>query len=77
VIFCNRLGTKSTRILHRTCAYLNINSLRYKVGHIKELPQKGTVDILFLAETKLDPSPLPFSSLSVDGIDPSKKESEN
>jgi exonuclease III len=35
-------------------AYLNINCLRYKVGHIQELLQKGSVDILFFTETKLD-----------------------
>lgn len=38
------------------CAHLNINSLRFKFCHITELLQKGTVDILFLSETKLDQS---------------------
>lgn len=38
------------------CAYLNINSLRNKISHIKELLQKGTVDMLFIAETKIDNS---------------------
>lgn len=35
-------------------AYLNINSVRYKFDEIKELLTDHIVDILFLAETKLD-----------------------
>lgn len=38
------------------CVYLNINSIHYKICYIKELLQKGTVDMLFLAETKLETS---------------------
>ena len=37
-------------------AYLNVYSIRYKICHIKEVLQKGIVDMLFLAETKLDQS---------------------
>ena len=36
------------------CVYLNINSLRYKFDHIKDLLIQNTVDLLFIAETKLD-----------------------
>jgi len=35
-------------------AYLNINSFRYKFCHIQELLVNNTVDVLFLAETKID-----------------------
>jgi hypothetical protein len=35
-------------------AYLNINSFRYRYCHIKELLVNNTVDVLFLAETKID-----------------------
>ena len=38
------------------CVYLNINSLRYKLDHIKDLLIQKTVDLLFIAETKLDES---------------------
>ena len=38
------------------CAHLNINSLRHKFDYIKELLIKNTVDVLFIAETKLDDS---------------------
>ena len=38
------------------CAYLNINSLRYKFDYIKDLLTQNTVDLLFIAETKLDES---------------------
>jgi hypothetical protein len=36
------------------CAYININSLRYKFCDIKELLTKNIVDLLFISETKLD-----------------------
>ena len=36
------------------CVYLNINSLRYKFCHICELLTSNTIDMLFLAETKID-----------------------
>ena len=36
------------------CAYLNINSLRHKFDYIKDLLIKKSVDLLFIAETKLD-----------------------
>jgi hypothetical protein len=48
-IFENLTETRRNHPKRLICAYLNINSLRYKVGHIKELLQKGTADILFLA----------------------------
>ena len=38
------------------CAYLNINSLRHKFDCIKDLLIKNTIDLLFIAETKLDDS---------------------
>jgi len=38
------------------CAFLNINSFRYKFCHIKEILQKNTIDLLFICETKLDDS---------------------
>ena len=38
------------------CAYLNINSLRYKFDSIKDLLTQNIVDLLFIAETKLDDS---------------------
>ena len=36
------------------CVYLNINSLRYKFCHICELLTSNSIDMLFLAETKID-----------------------
>ena len=36
------------------CSYLNINSFRYKLCSIKELLTTNTVDMLIIAETKLD-----------------------
>lgn len=38
------------------CAYLNINSIRFKFTYIKELLINNTVDLLFLSETKIDSS---------------------
>ena len=38
------------------CAYLNINSLRYKFESIKDLLNRNILDILFLSETKIDDS---------------------
>ena len=38
------------------CACLNINSLRYKFDSIKDLLTQNIVDLLFIAETKLDDS---------------------
>ena len=38
------------------CAYLNINSYRYKYEHIVDLLQRNIVDKLFLSETKLEDS---------------------
>ncbi|CAC5409687.1 unnamed protein product [Mytilus coruscus] len=38
------------------CAYLNINSYRYKFESIIDLLNRNIVDILFLSETKLDDS---------------------
>ena len=35
-------------------AYLNVNSIRYKFDEIKELLTDRIVDLLFIAETKLD-----------------------
>ena len=37
-------------------AYLNINSLRYKLCYISELLTANIVDMLFLSETKIDNS---------------------
>ena len=39
-----------------TCAYLNINSIRYKFCSIKQLLTTNTVDMLIIAETKIDNS---------------------
>jgi len=39
-----------------TCAYLNVNSIRYTFCSIKELLTKNTIDMLIIAETKLDES---------------------
>ena len=38
------------------CAYLNINSMRYKFDYIRDLLQRNIVDLFFIAETKLDES---------------------
>ena len=38
------------------CAYLNINSLRYKFKSIKDLLNRNILHILFLSETKIDDS---------------------
>ena len=43
------------------CVYLNINSLRYKYDHIKDLLTQNTV---FIPEAKLDESFVNGSSLS-------------
>lgn len=48
---------RDTRRLHPKnfiAAYLNINSLRYKFDEIKELLVENIVDLLIIAETKLD-----------------------
>ncbi|KAK3091810.1 hypothetical protein FSP39_022788 [Pinctada imbricata] len=37
-----------------TCAYLNVNSVRHKFDMVKDLLIKNVVDLLFLAETKID-----------------------
>ena len=47
------------------CVYLNINSLRHNFEYIKDLLIKNTVDLLFIAETKLDDS-FPNSQFMVD-----------
>ncbi|CAG2205039.1 unnamed protein product [Mytilus edulis] len=50
-----------------SCAYLNINSLRYKFCSIKELLCKNTVDMLIIAETKIDDS-FPDALFKVDNF---------
>ena len=47
------------------CVYLNINSVRQKLGNIKEFLHKNIIDILFLAETKIDNS-FPDCQFAVD-----------
>ncbi|XP_060579019.1 uncharacterized protein LOC132735993 [Ruditapes philippinarum] len=49
-----------------TCAYININSLRNKFDFLKEILIKNIVDILFIAETKLDGS-FPDAQWQVNG----------
>lgn len=36
------------------CGYLNINGLRYKYEHIKDLLQRNLFDIIFRSEAKID-----------------------
>jgi hypothetical protein len=47
------------------CAYLSINSVRHTIGNIKEFLHKNIIDILFLAETKIDNS-FPDCQFAVD-----------
>ncbi|CAG2239474.1 PLG [Mytilus edulis] len=49
------------------CAYLNINSYRYKFESIIDLLNRNIVDILFLSETKLDDS-FPDAMFTVDNF---------
>ena len=46
----------ATRLHPRNCitAYLNVNSIRYKFDEIRELLTDRIVDLLFIAEAKLD-----------------------
>jgi hypothetical protein len=37
------------------CGYLNINGLRYKYEHIKDLLQRNLFDVIFRSEAKIDP----------------------
>ena len=55
-IFKELVDLRKKSPLNIICAYLNINSYRYKYEHIIELLQRNRVDILFLSETKLDDS---------------------
>jgi hypothetical protein len=48
-----------------TCAYLNINSIRYKFCSIKQLLTTNTVDMLIIAETKIDNS-FPDAQFKID-----------
>ena len=47
-------------------AYLNINSARNKIIHIREALKRTPVDILGIAETKIDDS-FPDSQFTIDG----------
>ena len=47
-------------------SYLNINSLRNKIFHLREICDKAPVDILCIDETKIDPS-FPDSQFHIDG----------
>ena len=47
-------------------AYLNINSVRNKIIHIREALKRTPVDILGIAETKIDDS-FPDSQFTIDG----------
>jgi hypothetical protein len=47
-------------------AYLNINSVRHKIIHIREALKRTPVDILGIAETKIDHS-FPDSQFMIDG----------
>ncbi len=49
------------------CAHLNVNSVRYKIGPLAQLLEKGLLDILSLQETKLDPS-FPEHQFKLDGF---------
>ena len=52
-----QLRTARKKFLNRfLCTYLNINSLRYKFDSSKDLLTQNIVDLLFIAETKLDDS---------------------
>jgi hypothetical protein len=54
-----RYPLRQSRKLHPrnfTTAYININSMRNKYDEIKELLSDKIVDLLFIAETKLDQS---------------------
>ena len=51
---------------HQFLAYLNINSLRNKIVDLKQVLTKVDLEILVIAETKLDES-FPNSQFAVDG----------
>jgi hypothetical protein len=54
-LFCSKsLYSCGVTFAKFICVYLNINSLRYKFCHICELLTINTIDMLFLAETKID-----------------------
>ena len=53
-IFDDLLKLKKKNPKKFICAYLNINSLRHKFASIHDLLSKNIVDLLFIAETKLD-----------------------
>jgi hypothetical protein len=48
-----------------TCPYLNINSIRYRFCSIKQLLTTNTVDMLIIAETKIDNS-FPDAQFKID-----------
>ena len=66
-IFAEVKGLKRKNPHKLTTSYININSLRYKFCHIKELLETHSVDILFLAETKIDES-FTDAQFAVDGF---------
>jgi hypothetical protein len=65
-IFAEVKGLKRKNPHKLITSYININSLRYKFCHIKELLETNSADILFLAETKIDES-FTDAQFTVDG----------
>jgi hypothetical protein len=55
-IFDNLIQVRKKHPNKFISSYLNINSLRYKFCSIKELLSRNIVDMLIIAETKLDES---------------------
>ncbi|KAK3087255.1 hypothetical protein FSP39_003689 [Pinctada imbricata] len=55
-VFCELTKLRKTHPNKLLCAYLNINSIRYKYDSIKDVLQRNIIDLLFLSETKIDDS---------------------
>ena len=57
-IFQELYDIKKKHLNKFICAYLNINSLRYKFSSVIDLLRANVVDLLIIAETKIDNSSL-------------------
>ncbi|XP_056018787.1 uncharacterized protein LOC130054186 [Ostrea edulis] len=55
-IWENLVNVRKANPAKLICGYLNINSLAGKYDQIKDILQRNLIDMLFLAETKIDAS---------------------
>jgi len=67
ILFPELLEFKKKNYKRFVFSHLNINSLRYKIGEIKEVLSNGYTDILCLSETKIDDS-FPNAQFDVKGF---------